>query len=87
MNIQNERIELYRDGVLCGIVIKLDRMFTLVTHEIPIDELFVMSGNDNSQLTLWHKRFRHLYAHAVLRMHSKQLATGMPILQLASSEH
>jgi len=51
INIRNERMELYKDGQLSAIAIKINWMFTLVTYEIAIDKAFVMSGNDNPQLT------------------------------------
>jgi len=73
MNIRNERMELYKDGLRLAIAIKINRMFRLVTHEILIDKVFVISGNDNPQLTLWQKRFGHLYAYTILKMSSKHL--------------
>jgi len=62
-------------------------MYTLVNREVPFEEAFTLSRGDDSQLTLWHKHFRHLYADAVLKMSSKHLVSGMPILQSANGHH
>jgi len=53
INIGNKRMNLYKDGILSAIAIRVNRMFTLVTQEIVIDKLFLISGEDTSQLTLW----------------------------------
>lgn len=49
INICNERMEVYNDGLLSAIDIKINWIFMLVTHEIPLDKAFVMSGNNNPQ--------------------------------------
>jgi len=87
MKIRNRRMELYKEGLLSAIVIRINQMFTLVTHEIPIDKAFVMSGNNNPQLTLWHKSFKQLHAHTILKLSSKQFVTGIRILQSTTRQH
>ena len=87
MNLLNERKELHKDRLLSVIAIKINRMFTLVTHEIPIDKAFVMSGNSNPQLTLWHKRFGHLYTYSILKMSSKEVVTRIPVLQSTTGQN
>jgi len=87
INLRDNGAEVYRDGLLSAIVIKVKRMYTLVNREVPLEEAFTMSRGDDSQLTLWYKRFGHIYANAVLKMSSKHLVSGMPILQSANGHH
>jgi len=49
MKIENERMEFYKDGLLSAIVVKINRMFILVTNEILIHKAFVMRRNEDLQ--------------------------------------
>ena len=84
ISFKRDIAEVFRDGILMPIAKKVDQLYMILTDASVTDEGLLISLKDPTLTTLGHYRLGHLHHHALLKISSNELVSGLPALQANS---